>query len=585
MPRIAFTAKPATSRTPCRTSTGWFPKAAEARITRTCRALPIGLAALLACAPAIATVPAISVDPASAYVAARAASISGNHAQAAELYARLAAGSGDLDLQRRAISEAITAGDMPLALRLIRGAAKPAATVNSKVLLVSDALRRNKGAEAIGLLSPASGGPDLGFWVPLVQAWESAGRGDSASALAFLAAVPRGSALAPFVDEESAFVLLKARRTADADPYARRAIASAGPREYRLRLALAEGFAAAGDRQRALAVIEGASGDTSEVRQALFSGGLRTLAIDSAAKAFSDQLVALALEMQRSENPPANPLSIVQIARYAAPDSSACAILLGNLLAGDDRLAEALAAYRSVGDRDPLKGEALDSEVRALSDAKRFDEALAVANRAAVAPAARSDDFARLGDVYSSMKRYNEAAAAYGKAIALASASKAERVWPMLLLQASALESANRWPEAKAALGSAIGMAPNEPVILNFLGYAKLVHGEDLKAAEALIRRASELAPDDASITDSLGWALYKLGKVDEAIVTLQKAAIGDPSQAEIQEHLGDALYASGRRFEARFAWSAALATADGEETARLKSKIDAGLTRATAAP
>jgi tetratricopeptide (TPR) repeat protein len=540
---------------------------------------------LLASAPAIATVPAISADPATAYVAARAASISGNHAQAAELYARLAAGSSDADLQRRAISEAITAGDMPLALGLIRQAAKPTGMVNSKLLFVSDALRRNKDAEAIQLLSPSSGGPDLSFWVPLVQAWDAAERRESASALAYLAAVPRNSALAPFVDEESAFILLKAGRTADAEPYARRAIGNAGPREYRLRLALAQGFWAAGDRDRASVMIEGASGDTTIVRQALLSGGLKTLAIDSAAEAFSDQLVALALEMQRSQNPPADPLNIVQIARYAAPDSSAAAILLGNLLAGDDRLTDALAAYRSVGDRDPLKSEALDSEVRALSDAKRFDEALAVANRAAVAPTARSDDFARLADIYSSMKRYNEAAAAYGKAVALAPKADAARIWPMLLLQASALESANRWPEAKAALGSAIGMAPNEPLVLNFLGYAKLVHGEDLKSAEALIRRASGLAPDDASITDSLGWALYKLGKVDEAIVTLQKAAMGDPAQAEIQEHLGDALYTSGRRFEARFAWSAALATANDEETARLRSKIDGGLTKATAAP
>jgi len=540
---------------------------------------------LLAGAPAIATVPAISTDPAAAYVAARAASISGNHAQAAELYARLAAGSSDADLQRRAISEAITAGDMPLALRLIRQASKPTASVNSKLLLVSDALRRDKGAEAIQLLSPASGGPDLSFWVPLVQAWEAAERGDSASALAYLAAVPRNSALVPFVDEESALVLLKTGRTAEADPYARRAIGNAGAREYRLRLALAQGFWGAGDRQRALAVIEGASGDTGAVRQALLSGGLKTLAIDSAAEAFSDQLVALALEMQRSQNPPADPLNIVQIARYAAPDGSASAILLGNLLAGDDRLADALAAYRSVGDRDPLKTEALDSEVRALLDAKRSDEALAVANRAASARDARSDDFARLGDAYSSMKRYAEAASAYSRAVALAPRTDTARIWPMLLLQASALQSANRWPEAKAVLGSAIGMAPNEPLVLNFLGYAKLVHGEDLKAAEALIRRASALAPDDASITDSLGWALYKLGKVDEAIATLQKAAIGDPAQAEIQEHLGDALYTSGRRFEARFAWSAALATADGEETVRLKSKIDGGLTKATAAP
>jgi tetratricopeptide (TPR) repeat protein len=543
------------------------------------------LAALFTAAPALATVPAVISDPATAYVTARAASISGNHVQAAELYARLASGSSDVDLQRRAISEAITAGDMPLALRLIRQSATPTATVDSKLLLVADALKRDKDAEAIQFLSGASGGADLSFWSPLVQAWDAAERRDSASALAYLAAVPRNSALAPFIDEESALILLKLGRTADAEPYARRAIGSAGPREYRLRLALAQGFFAAGDRDRALAMLDGAPGDTTTVRQALQSGGLKTLAIDSASEAFSDQLVALAMEMQRSDRPPADPLNIVQIARYAAPDSSAAAILLGNLLANDDRLADALAAYRTVGDRDPLKSEARDSEVRALSDAKRFEEALAVANRAAVAPGARSDDFARLGDVYSSMKRYNDAATAYAKAVALAPKDDKAHVWPLLLLQASALESADRWPEAKAALGAAIGMAPNEPLILNFLGYAKLEHGEDLKSAEALIRRASELAPDDASITDSLGWALYKLGKVDEAIDLLQKAAAGDPAQAEIQEHLGDALYASGRRFEARFAWSAALATADDEETARIKNKIASGLTKATAAP
>ena len=129
-----------------------------------------------------------------------------------------------------------------------------------------------------------------------------------------------------------------------------------------------------------------------------------------------------------------------------------------------------------------------------------------------------------------------------------------------------------------------MALAPNEPLILNFLGYAKLEHGEDLDVAEALIRKASELAPDDASITDSLGWALYKRGRLEEAITVLQKAAIGDPAQAEIQEHLGDALYAAGRRFEARFAWAAALATADQQDMSRIQGKIEGGLNSSTAA-
>ena len=79
---------------------------------------------------------------------------------------------------------------------------------------------------------------------------------------------------------------------------------------------------------------------------------------------------------------------------------------------------------------------------------------------------------------------------------------------------------------------------------------------------------------------------MYACGRIEEAIATLQKASIADPAQSEINEHLGDALYQSGRRFEARFAWRAALVTAEAApERARIEAKIGAGLTKATAAP
>jgi Flp pilus assembly protein TadD len=155
----------------------------------------------------------------------------------------------------------------------------------------------------------------------------------------------------------------------------------------------------------------------------------------------------------------------------------------------------------------------------------------------------------------------------------------------LLLLRANALEQANRWPEAKAALQQGLALEPDQPLLLNFLGYAELERGENLDSAEAMIVRASELAPDDASITDSLGWAQLRRGKVDQAISTLQDAAEKDPGQADIQEHLGDALYRSGRHYEARFAWRAALVTAEDEIAARVKAKLATGLTAANAAP
>jgi len=121
--------------------------------------------------------------------------------------------------------------------------------------------------------------------------------------------------------------------------------------------------------------------------------------------------------------------------------------------------------------------------------------------------------------------------------------------------------------------------------VLNYLGYARLERGQKLDEAEAMIAEASRRAPDDASITDSLGWAQFKRGKVTEAIATLQRAAAADPGQAEIHEHLGDALYTAGRKYEARFAWNAALVTAEDDVRARIAAKVAGGLLPATAAP
>ncbi|MGH6729590.1 MAG: tetratricopeptide repeat protein, partial [Sphingomicrobium sp.] len=416
-------------------------------------------------------------------------------------------------------------------------------------------------------------------------AWRAADRNDIETALKEITNIPANSPLAEFKNEEAGFLLLKAGRTAEAEAYARRAIGTAGIRETRLRLAFAAGFLAAGDRARAAAMLDGIANEAFSARDRLLAGKLDNQAVDTGAEAFSEVMTALAGDLVRNQRS-TPPLGLAQVARYANPNNSAASVLLALLLELRDRPDASLAVLGSIAPGDPMISQVRDNQVRVLADQDRHDLALAIASKAVAMPDATAVDYSRLGDVYAGAKRHSEAAAAYARAIAASEAlGNGNGLWTLYLLRASSLTDANRWPEAKLALEKGLKLSPDQPLLLNFLGYAKLERGEDMDAAEAMIRKASELAPDDPSITDSLGWAQFKRGKTEEAIATLQKAAEKDPDQAEIQEHLGDALYVSGRRYEARFAWSAALLTAEDDVAKRIEAKIKGGLTPATAAP
>jgi tetratricopeptide (TPR) repeat protein len=558
----------------------------EAPITRICNWLAGIALTALAAAPAASAIRVAAADPARTYVEARAAAMAGEHARAAALLASLAAADpGQSDLAQKALAEALGAGQMDLALSLARTIPSAKLTSEARLLLVGDEIRRRRPEQAVRWLSANSENGDLSFLTPMITAWSAADRGDIANALATLDQVPAGSLLTSLVPEQRAFILIKARRTAEAESLARQAVGAAGGREDRLRLAFADGFLGAGDKQRALMIIEGMGAGEAAARQRIMAGTSAGEVIDSLPKAYADALGALAADIARLPRA-VPPVGLVQVARYLNPQDSANTALLALLLSSENRDEEALAVLRSVPADDPLISRIRDVQTRILTSAKRYDEAYRIAATSAASPTADASDYSRLGDVLESMKRQGAAADAYGRAISIAQAQQLKgELWTLYLLRASALEDAGRWPEARAALQQGLALQPDQPLLLNFMGYAQLEHHENLDSAEAMIRKASELAPDDASITDSLGWAEFKRGKVDEAIATLQRAAEKDPDQAEIQEHLGDALYRSGRRLEARFAWNAALVTAEDDIASRVKAKLVSGLTLANAAP
>jgi tetratricopeptide (TPR) repeat protein len=541
------------------------------------------LAGLAIAAPATASAPAASEDQLSTYVTARAADALGDPAQAAQLFANLARERPeDMDLKRRAVVGAIAAGDMKLALQIGRNMPVAQTPLDLRMLIVADELRAGRDKKAIEILRTKEGIIDSSFLAPFAEAWALAERRNP-KALDALAQVTPGSALAAQLNEQRAFLYLKLKRPQEAAAYARNAVAAAGGRGDRLRLALADGFLAAGDRTTALEMLDGQGPALAEGRARIEAGKPTGQAIDTGLEAFGELMLGMALSLGRLQDK-GLPIAFAQVARYANPQNSAGAILLALLLEEDGRPTDALDILHAIDGSDPFASQANDAEIRMLIDSGREREALRRADEIA-ASRPDADALSRLGVVHVEMKNFAAAADAYGRALQYGgSDASSDEPWMLRLYRASALEQAGQWDAAKAELELALKDKPDNPLLLNFLGYGKLERGEDLDHAEAMVRKASALRPDDASITDSLGWAEYKRGRLPQAIATLQRAAEADPAQAEIQEHLGDALYTAGRRYEARFAWRAALVNAEAEDKARIQAKIDSGLTAATAA-
>jgi len=519
--------------------------------------------------------------PLSTYVKARTADAIGDQGRAAELFAALAGTDPkDFTLGRRAVTAAINAGAFDLALSSARRLPEQELALDGRLLLIADALRRGRPSEAIAL--GATPDSDAAFLVPLLSAWNDSAAGrDGERQLTGSAATE--SLLAPFLAEQRAFLLVAHGRTAEAAPLIQEALSRAGGRETRLRLAFADGLRKAGDQAGAEALL---SDEEPAFRASAQHPAAPGIAIDSAAAAYAELMLGIAVTLSQSQER-SLPIALVQSARLAAPQSSEAAIVLALLLDRDKRPEDALAVLRGVSPSDPFVGDARDTQARLLWTMGRKTEAVAFAREAVTTAgqAATAEDWARLGNALDEAGQHSESADAFARAAALADAAGASNRWTFRLLRADQLEEIDRWPEAKAELRAALAVSPEQPLVLNFLGYGSLEHGEDLVAAEAMIRKASGLVPDDASITDSLGWALFKTGRTAEAIETLRKAAAGDPAQAEIHEHLGDALYTAGRRIEARFSWNAALVTAEGKEKQRIEAKLETGLTPATAAP
>ena len=191
-----------------------------------------------------------------------------------------------------------------------------------------------------------------------------------------------------------------------------------------------------------------------------------------------------------------------------------------------------------------------------------------------------------LGRVRIFRENYEEALPVYDSLLASLSDEDLKADVEPLYYRAICYERLDQWDKSVVDFRRVLEIDPDNADALNYLGYTWVDRGENLKEAFDMIRKAVELEPDSGAITDSLGWAHYKLGEYDDAKTHLEKAVVLTPSSATIVDHLGDVYWKLGRYREAGYQWERALDfDPTEEEESNIRIKLDGGFETIEAAP
>ena len=188
------------------------------------------------------------------------------------------------------------------------------------------------------------------------------------------------------------------------------------------------------------------------------------------------------------------------------------------------------------------------------------------------------DLYQTIGNMLRGRKMFAEAADNYSKAISLIPKIEKDN-WDQFYSRAVCYERLGKWDKAEPDFKKALELSPNEPLILNYLGYSWVDRNEHIADALELIKKAVSIKPDDGYYIDSLGWAYFRLGRFDEAVEQLERAVELKAEDPTINDHLGDAYWRAGRKLEAQYQWSTSLVSKpEPEEIPKLQAKMKDGL-------
>ncbi len=281
-------------------------------------------------------------------------------------------------------------------------------------------------------------------------------------------------------------------------------------------------------------------------------------------------------------------LLYARIASHLDRRNTDALLLSANLLDQMKQFDLANAAYNAVPRDHPAFLAAELGRAEALRSAEKPDAGIEVLTQLTETHPDVPVVFTSLGDILRQNEKFEAAVGAYSQSIALRS-ERTEDQWFVYYVRGIAHERIGNWPAAEADFRTSLELRPNQPNVLNYLGYSLVEKREKLDEALDMIRRAVQARPESGYITDSLGWVLYRLGRFDEAVAPMERAAALEAVDPVVNDHLGDVYWAVGRTREAEFQWRRALSFIDAGITVgeadpdRIRRKLEVGLDKVLA--
>jgi tetratricopeptide (TPR) repeat protein len=546
--------------------------------------LPSALAAQAVAAQASVQQDLLPQNAAGSYLAARHAGAERDAAAAATYYASvLKLDPHNADLLSRAFLSMLTDGDVEDASKLAERvlAADHTDRIARLVIGIRELKQKHYGAAKQDFVQSVRG-PVTDLTATLLTGWALYGAGDTHGAIDTLDKLSGPDWYGIFKDLHAGLILDLAKNTKDAgkryaqtykaDPTALRTVQAYG--RYLSRTASKD------DALKVYQDVDKALPDhpliKEEMKQVSDGEKLPPL-IDSPQAGAAEALYGLGASIGRRGGEDLA-LIYLQLALYLEPSHPMALLSLGDLYEDLKKPDLAIKAYERVPSSSPLARNAQIQMAVDLDALDRTDEAKKSLEHVIADRPKDIEAIVELGNIQRGRKEFADCANTYGKAIdTLPKPEKSN--WVMFYFRGICYERSHQWSAAEADMKKALELFPEQPLVLNYLGYSWVDQGVHMDQGMDMIRRAVEQRPDDGYIVDSLGWAYFRTGNYDEAVKNLERAVELKPEDPTINDHLGDAYWRVGRVLEAHFQWTHAKdLKPDPEDLPKIEAKLKDGL-------